>query len=144
MTKAESEQLARALQEEQYFELSQENKKAAARYKQEMCEKEATISRVRISHQHLSNCSNKKVLEFKWDEILAFFPQLEESNKTLTKDVDNLSKEKTDLSEKLQTQEEGTVLAVSGPKSYGTGRVRMGQFALSEGVQSIPNKLAVP
>lgn len=76
VTKAESEQLARALQEEQYFELSQENKKAAARYKQEMCEKEATISR------------------------------LEESNKTLTKDVDNLSKEKTDLSEKLQTQEE--------------------------------------
>lgn len=76
VTKAESEQLARALQEEQYFELSQENKKAAARYKQEMCEKEATISR------------------------------LEESNKTLTKDVENLSKEKTDLSEKLQTQEE--------------------------------------
>uniref|UniRef100_A0A673A403 Rho-associated protein kinase 1 n=1 Tax=Sphaeramia orbicularis TaxID=375764 RepID=A0A673A403_9TELE len=79
VTKAESEQLARALQEEQYFELSQENKKATTRHKQEIGEKEATIAR------------------------------LEESNKTLTKDVENLSKEKTELSEKLHTQEEGTV-----------------------------------
>lgn len=46
VTKAESEQLARALQEEQYFELSQENKKAGARYKQEVMEKDAIISRV--------------------------------------------------------------------------------------------------
>uniref|UniRef100_A0A3B4A0F4 Rho-associated protein kinase 1 n=1 Tax=Periophthalmus magnuspinnatus TaxID=409849 RepID=A0A3B4A0F4_9GOBI len=76
VTKAESEQLARALQEEQYFELSQENKKALARHKQEMSEKDVTISR------------------------------LEESNKTLTKDVENLSKEKAELSDKLQTQEE--------------------------------------
>uniref|UniRef100_A0A4W6BZS8 Rho-associated protein kinase 1 n=1 Tax=Lates calcarifer TaxID=8187 RepID=A0A4W6BZS8_LATCA len=76
VTKAESEQLARALQEEQYFELSQENKKAATRHKQEVGEKEATIAR------------------------------LEESNKTLTKDVENLSKEKADLNEKLRTQEE--------------------------------------
>lgn len=35
--------------------------------------------------------------------------QLEESNKTLTKDVENLSKEKADLNEKLNSQEEGTV-----------------------------------
>lgn len=35
--------------------------------------------------------------------------QLEESNKTLTKDVENLSKEKAELNEKLNTQEEGTV-----------------------------------
>lgn len=46
MTKAESEQLARALQEEQYFELSQENKKAGARHKQELVDKESTIARV--------------------------------------------------------------------------------------------------
>lgn len=46
VTKAESEQLARALQEEQYFELSQENKKAMTRHKQELGEKEATIARV--------------------------------------------------------------------------------------------------
>lgn len=49
MTKAESEQLARALQEEQYFELSQENKKAGARHKQEIVEKETTIARVRVT-----------------------------------------------------------------------------------------------
>uniref|UniRef100_A0A3P8VZR4 Rho-associated protein kinase 1 n=1 Tax=Cynoglossus semilaevis TaxID=244447 RepID=A0A3P8VZR4_CYNSE len=46
VTKAESEQLARALQEEQYFELSQENKKAVTRHKQEVLEKDSTISRI--------------------------------------------------------------------------------------------------
>lgn len=46
VTKAESEQLARALQEEQYFELSQENKKTVTRHKQDIGEKEATIARV--------------------------------------------------------------------------------------------------
>ncbi|XP_037538251.1 rho-associated protein kinase 1 isoform X1 [Nematolebias whitei] len=76
VTKAESEQLARGLQEEEYFELIQENKKAAARHKQEVGEKEATIAR------------------------------LEESNITLTKDVENLSKEKAELSEKLRSQDE--------------------------------------
>uniref|UniRef100_A0A7N8X666 Rho-associated protein kinase n=1 Tax=Mastacembelus armatus TaxID=205130 RepID=A0A7N8X666_9TELE len=78
VTKAESEQLARALQEEQYFELSQENKKAATRHKQEIGEKESAIAR------------------------------LEEANRSLTKDMENLSKEKTELNEKIRTQEEGT------------------------------------
>lgn len=36
--------------------------------------------------------------------------QLEESNKTLTKDVENLSKEKAELDEKLSTQEEGALI----------------------------------
>ncbi|XP_051983920.1 rho-associated protein kinase 1 isoform X2 [Xyrauchen texanus] len=76
VTKAESEHLARALQEEQYFELSQENKKAAARYKQEISDKDSTITR------------------------------LEESNKTLTKDVEILTKEKAELSERLRAQQE--------------------------------------
>uniref|UniRef100_A0A8C8HTB4 Rho-associated protein kinase 1 n=1 Tax=Oncorhynchus tshawytscha TaxID=74940 RepID=A0A8C8HTB4_ONCTS len=49
VTKAESEQLARALQEEQYFELSQENKKAMARHKQEGSERDSTIIPVRLS-----------------------------------------------------------------------------------------------
>lgn len=49
VTKAESEQLARALQEEQYFELSQENKKAGVRHKQEIMEKDAIISRVSMT-----------------------------------------------------------------------------------------------
>ncbi|XP_072543249.1 rho-associated protein kinase 1 [Salminus brasiliensis] len=75
VTKAESEQLARALQEEQYFELSQESKKSSARHKQELSERESTIAR------------------------------LEDSNKTLTKDVENLSREKAELDEKLQSQE---------------------------------------
>ncbi|XP_060731357.1 rho-associated protein kinase 1 isoform X2 [Tachysurus vachellii] len=76
VTKAESEQLARALQEEQYFELSQESKKSLARHKQELTEKESTIAR------------------------------LEESNKTLTKDVENLSREKAELDENLQSQKD--------------------------------------
>ncbi|TNN67575.1 Rho-associated protein kinase 1 [Liparis tanakae] len=80
VTKAESEQLARALQEEQYFELSQENKKSTSRHKQDIGEKESTIAR------------------------------LEDSNKTLTKDVENLSKEKAELSETLGTKDEGTIL----------------------------------
>lgn len=50
MTKAESEQLARALQEEQYFELSQENKKAVSRYKQEITEKDSTMTQVCAAH----------------------------------------------------------------------------------------------
>lgn len=37
------------------------------------------------------------------------FPQLEESNKTLTKDAENLSKEKSELNDKLQAQEQGNV-----------------------------------
>lgn len=39
--------------------------------------------------------------------------QLEESNKTLTKDVENLSKEKAELNEKLNAQEGGTAPSVS-------------------------------
>uniref|UniRef100_A0A8B9SKW9 Rho-associated protein kinase 1 n=1 Tax=Anas platyrhynchos TaxID=8839 RepID=A0A8B9SKW9_ANAPL len=48
-TKAESEQLARALLEEQYFELSQESKKAASRHRQEMTDKDSIIRRVNYS-----------------------------------------------------------------------------------------------
>ncbi|MGH0145148.1 UNVERIFIED_CONTAM: hypothetical protein FKN15_025060 [Acipenser sinensis] len=51
ITKAESEQLARALQEEQYFELSQESKKAAARQKQEITEMNNTIALVAAAFQ---------------------------------------------------------------------------------------------
>uniref|UniRef100_A0A670YDL7 non-specific serine/threonine protein kinase n=1 Tax=Pseudonaja textilis TaxID=8673 RepID=A0A670YDL7_PSETE len=62
-TKAESEQLARALLEEQYFELTQESKKAASRNRQEITDKDNIVSR------------------------------LEETNNTLTKDVAFLTKE---------------------------------------------------
>ncbi|KFO07135.1 Rho-associated protein kinase 1, partial [Balearica regulorum gibbericeps] len=75
-TKAESERLARALLEEQYFELSQESKKAASRHRQEMTDKDSIIRR------------------------------LEETNSTLTKDVDLITKENSEIGEKIKKQEE--------------------------------------
>ncbi|KFQ53017.1 Rho-associated protein kinase 1, partial [Pelecanus crispus] len=75
-TKAESERLARAILEEQYFELSQESKKAASRHRQEMTDKDSIIRR------------------------------LEETNNTLTKDVDLITKENSEISEKIKKQEE--------------------------------------
>uniref|UniRef100_A0A8D0GJF5 Rho-associated protein kinase 1 n=1 Tax=Sphenodon punctatus TaxID=8508 RepID=A0A8D0GJF5_SPHPU len=48
-TKAESEQLARALLEEQYFELTQESKKAASRNRQEITDKDNIVNRVSYS-----------------------------------------------------------------------------------------------
>ncbi|XP_069777791.1 rho-associated protein kinase 1 isoform X3 [Narcine bancroftii] len=75
ITKADSEQLARAIAEDQCYELNQELKKAMARHKQEQIEKDSTIS------------------------------LLEEANRTLTKDVENISKEKTELDEKLKSLE---------------------------------------
>ncbi|XP_035375590.1 rho-associated protein kinase 1 isoform X3 [Electrophorus electricus] len=76
VTKAESEQLARALQEEQYFEMTQEHKKSSARYKLELCERDSTIAR------------------------------LEESSKVLTKDIESVRREKGELQDKLRSQEE--------------------------------------
>ncbi|XP_032538096.1 rho-associated protein kinase 1 isoform X1 [Chiroxiphia lanceolata] len=75
-TKAESERLARALLEEQYFELSQESKKAASRHRQELSDMDSIIRR------------------------------LEETNNTLTKDVDLITKENTEINEKFKKQEE--------------------------------------
>ncbi|PKU40798.1 rho-associated protein kinase 1 [Limosa lapponica baueri] len=75
-TKAESERLARALLEEQCFELSQESKKAASRHRQEISDKDSIIRR------------------------------LEETNSTLTKDVDLITKENSEISEKIKKQEE--------------------------------------
>lgn len=76
ITKADSEQLARALEEDRCYELDQELKKIMARHKQEQIEKDSTIS------------------------------LLEESNRTLTKDVGNLSKEKTEFDEKIKSLRE--------------------------------------
>ncbi|KAL7984368.1 hypothetical protein Chor_002938, partial [Crotalus horridus] len=78
-TKAESEQLARALLEEQYFELTQESKKAASRNRQEIIDKDNIVSR------------------------------LEETNNTLTKDVAFLTKENSELNENLKKLEEGVL-----------------------------------
>ncbi|KAK7940146.1 hypothetical protein WMY93_003472 [Mugilogobius chulae] len=84
LTKADSEQLARSIAEEQYSDLEKEKimkeleiKDMMARHKQELSDKEATIS------------------------------ALEESNRTLTVDVANLAGEKEELNNQmkdLQTQ----------------------------------------
>uniref|UniRef100_A0A8C5PVH3 Rho-associated protein kinase 1 n=1 Tax=Leptobrachium leishanense TaxID=445787 RepID=A0A8C5PVH3_9ANUR len=77
VTKAESEKLSRALLEEQCFELSQESKKLSSRSRQDFVQKDHTILK------------------------------LEETNSTLTKDVQALSKENAEINELTQKLEEG-------------------------------------
>ncbi|KAI4893397.1 hypothetical protein NFI96_027446, partial [Prochilodus magdalenae] len=79
LTKADSEQLARSIAEEQYSDLEKEKimkeleiKEMMARYRQELAEKDTTIS------------------------------SLEEANRTLTSDVANLANEKEELNNKLK------------------------------------------
>uniref|UniRef100_A0A3Q1GLM0 Rho-associated protein kinase 2 n=2 Tax=Acanthochromis polyacanthus TaxID=80966 RepID=A0A3Q1GLM0_9TELE len=79
LTKADAEQLARSIAEEQYSDLEKEKimkeleiKDMMARHKQELSDKEATIS------------------------------SLEESNRTLTVDVANLASEKEELNNQLK------------------------------------------
>ncbi|XP_071999693.1 rho-associated protein kinase 2 isoform X3 [Engystomops pustulosus] len=83
LTKADSEQLARSIAEEQYSDLEKEKimkeleiKEMMARHKQELAEKYTTIN------------------------------SLEEANKTLTTDVANLANEKEDLNNKLKDAQE--------------------------------------
>ncbi|KAG8445650.1 hypothetical protein GDO86_010436 [Hymenochirus boettgeri] len=83
LTKADSEQLARSIAEEQYSDLEKEKimkeleiKEMMARHKQELAEKYATIA------------------------------SLEEANKTLTIDVGNLANEKEELNNKLKESQE--------------------------------------
>uniref|UniRef100_A0A8C9XJ22 Rho-associated protein kinase n=1 Tax=Sander lucioperca TaxID=283035 RepID=A0A8C9XJ22_SANLU len=83
LTKADSEQLARSIAEEQYSDLEKEKimkeleiKDMMARHKQELGDKEATIS------------------------------SLEESNRTLTVDVANLASEKEELNNQLKDMQQ--------------------------------------
>ncbi|XP_073424335.1 rho-associated protein kinase 2 [Dendrobates tinctorius] len=83
LTKADSEQLARSIAEEQYSDLEKEKimkeleiKEMMARHKQELAEKYATIN------------------------------SLEEANKTLTTDVANLANEKEDMNNKVKEAQE--------------------------------------
>ncbi|XP_012869008.1 PREDICTED: rho-associated protein kinase 2 [Dipodomys ordii] len=83
LTKADSEQLARSIAEEQYSDLEKEKimkeleiKEMMARHKQELTEKDATIA------------------------------SLEETNRTLTSDVANLANEKEELNNKLKDAQE--------------------------------------
>ncbi|XP_013922666.1 PREDICTED: rho-associated protein kinase 2 [Thamnophis sirtalis] len=86
LTKADSEQLARSIAEEQYSDLEKEKimkeleiKEMMARHKQELGEKDATIG------------------------------SLEEANRTLTSDVANLANEKEELNNKLKEIQERLV-----------------------------------
>uniref|UniRef100_A0A8C9YHN0 Rho-associated protein kinase 2 n=1 Tax=Sander lucioperca TaxID=283035 RepID=A0A8C9YHN0_SANLU len=81
LTKADSEQLARSIAEEQYSDLEKEKimkelelKEMMARHRQELSEKDITIS------------------------------SLEEANRTLTSDVANLANEKEELNNKLKEE----------------------------------------
>ncbi|KAL6055677.1 hypothetical protein STEG23_034239, partial [Scotinomys teguina] len=83
LTKADSEQLARSIAEEQYSDLEKEKimkeleiKEMMARHKQELTEKDATIA------------------------------SLEETNRTLTSDVANLANEKEELNNRLKDTQE--------------------------------------
>ncbi|XP_073530253.1 rho-associated protein kinase 2 isoform X2 [Phyllobates terribilis] len=83
LTKADSEQLARSIAEEQYSDLEKEKimkeleiKEMMARHKQELAEKYGTIN------------------------------SLEDANKTLTTDVANLANEKEDLNNKVKDAQE--------------------------------------
>uniref|UniRef100_A0AAY4A7A2 Rho-associated protein kinase n=1 Tax=Denticeps clupeoides TaxID=299321 RepID=A0AAY4A7A2_9TELE len=88
LTKADSEQLARSIAEEQYSDLEKEKimkeleiKEMMARHRQELSEKDITIS------------------------------LLEEANRTLTSDVANLANEKEELNNKLKEAHEGKSIA---------------------------------
>ncbi|XP_031436747.1 rho-associated protein kinase 2 isoform X3 [Clupea harengus] len=83
LTKADSEQLARSIAEEQYSDLEKEKimkeleiKEMMARHRQELGEKDTTIN------------------------------SLEEANRTLTSDVANLANEKEELNNKLKDNQE--------------------------------------
>uniref|UniRef100_A0A8B9JJW4 non-specific serine/threonine protein kinase n=1 Tax=Astyanax mexicanus TaxID=7994 RepID=A0A8B9JJW4_ASTMX len=89
LTKADSEQLARSIAEEQYSDLEKEKimkeleiKEMMARHRQELAEKDTTIS------------------------------SLEEANRTLTSDVANLANEKEELNNKLKESEAGKVCLI--------------------------------
>uniref|UniRef100_A0A7N6B0U9 Rho-associated protein kinase 1 n=1 Tax=Anabas testudineus TaxID=64144 RepID=A0A7N6B0U9_ANATE len=92
VTKAESEQLARALQEEQYFELSQENKKAVTRHKQELGEKESTIARAVNKLAEIMNRKDMK-LDRKKKDSAADLRKKEKENRKLQAEL-NQEKEK--------------------------------------------------
>uniref|UniRef100_A0A8C9ZIR0 non-specific serine/threonine protein kinase n=1 Tax=Sander lucioperca TaxID=283035 RepID=A0A8C9ZIR0_SANLU len=91
VTKAESEQLARALQEEQYFELSQENKKATSRHKQDVAEKESTIAR---AVNKLAEIMNRKDMK------------LDQKKKGSTADLRKKEKENRKLQLELNQEKE--------------------------------------
>ncbi|TNM94863.1 hypothetical protein fugu_017622 [Takifugu bimaculatus] len=121
LTKVDAEQLARSIAEEQYSDLEKEKimkeleiKDMMARHKQELGDKEATIS------------------------------SLEESNRTLTVDVANLAGEKEDLNNQLKEMQQKLQKAKEAEKQMNSHKMsfeRMLQNERTLKIQAI-NKLA--
>uniref|UniRef100_A0A3B3XFC9 non-specific serine/threonine protein kinase n=1 Tax=Poecilia mexicana TaxID=48701 RepID=A0A3B3XFC9_9TELE len=121
LTKADSEQLARSIAEEQYSLLEKEKimkeleiKDMLARHKQELSEKEATID------------------------------SLEESNRTLTEDVANLANEKEELNNQLKDLQQELQKAKEMKKELESLKVTFEKQVQSERTLKIQavNKLA--
>uniref|UniRef100_A0A8D0DSX7 non-specific serine/threonine protein kinase n=1 Tax=Salvator merianae TaxID=96440 RepID=A0A8D0DSX7_SALMN len=90
-TKAESEQLARALLEEQYFELTQESKKAASRHRQEISDKDSIVSR---AVNKLAEIMNRKDFKLERKKVnMQDFKKKEKENRKLQLEL-NQEKEK--------------------------------------------------
>ncbi|KAM8952508.1 rho-associated protein kinase 2 isoform 2-T2 [Pelodytes ibericus] len=109
LTKADSEQLARSIAEEQYSDLEKEKimkeleiKEMMARHKQDLTEKYATIA------------------------------SLEEANRTLTIDVGNLANEKEDLNNKLKESQEQIQMLREEESSIGVLKTQFEKQLLSE------------
>ncbi|XP_037606678.1 rho-associated protein kinase 2-like isoform X4 [Sebastes umbrosus] len=121
LTKADSEQLARSIAEEQYSDLEKEKimkeleiKDMMARHKQELGDKEATIS------------------------------SLEESNRTLTVDVANLASEKEELNNQLKEMHQQLQKAMEGEKQMSSVKLSFEKLVQNERTLKIQavNKLA--
>ncbi|XP_022625056.1 rho-associated protein kinase 2-like isoform X1 [Seriola dumerili] len=121
LTKADSEQLARSIAEEQYSDLEKEKimkeleiKDMMARHKQELGDKEATIS------------------------------SLEESNRTLTVDVANLASEKEELNNQLKDMQQQLQRAREEEKQMSSVKVSFEKQLQNERTLKIQavNKLA--
>ncbi|TNN49279.1 Rho-associated protein kinase 2 [Liparis tanakae] len=121
LTKADSEQLARSIAEEQYSDLEKEKimkeleiKDMMARHKQELRDKEATIN------------------------------SLEESNRTLTVDVANLASEKEELNNQLKTMQQQLQKAKEEEKQMNSLKLSFEKLLQNEKTLKIQaiNKLA--
>ncbi|XP_057287898.1 rho-associated protein kinase 2 isoform X2 [Pezoporus wallicus] len=109
LTKADSEQLARSIAEEQYSDLEKEKimkeleiKEMMARHKQELTEKDATIA------------------------------SLEEANRTLTSDVANLANEKEELNNKLKEGQEQIIKLKEEEANVGNIKAQFEKQLLNE------------
>ncbi|XP_069462063.1 rho-associated protein kinase 2 isoform X2 [Ambystoma mexicanum] len=109
LTKADSEQLARSIAEEQYSDLEKEKimkeleiKEMMARHKQELTEKDATIG------------------------------SLEEANRTLTSDVANLANEKEELNNKVKDLQEEIQRLMEEEANIGASRSQLEKQLISE------------